>query len=761
MTAVPSVPAPGTLRQGPAIRTCPLCESTCGLVLTFKDGKVVDTRGDEEDVFSKGYLCPKGATLALHHSDPDLLRAPVIKRDGEFVEVSWDEAFAEVQRLFVPLMDRLGRDAVAVYQGNPVAHTMSLTLYPPVVVRALKTKMLFTSTTTDSRPRDISSALVFGERFNCPIPDVDRTDYMLMIGANPAVSNGSLATAPNWRGRLKALTERGGTFVVVDPRRTKTVEIASEYLAIRPGTDALMLLAMLHVLFDEELVDLGLAADFAVGLEDVRKLTEEFTPEAVAIQTGLDPARIRTIARDFATAQAACAYGRMGSTTGPRGTVTTWLIDLLNLLTGNIDKPGGAMFTNPAARWASNVRGGPRYGKPVELHRFRSRVRGAGETLGELPVNTLAEEIDTPGEGQIRGLVTIAGNPVVSAPDAARLDAAMEGLEAMVSVDCYINETTRHADVILPPPSALERPHYDFAMMQYATRNVANYSPALLPVPPNQMHEWEVLCRLAAVLQGDPVDTDPRTFDDQLAVRIVRSLIQDPGSPIHGADQEEILAELEPRFGPERLLDLMLRVGPYGDAFGRASGTLCLDELLQHPHGMDFGPLVPMLPDALRTPDGMIQLAPVLLVKEAETYAAELDSQPHPGLLLIGRRSLRSNNSWGHNLPILVAGGDRCTLLMSPDDALDRALTDGERVRVYNNTGEVFVTLEISPEMRGGVVSLPHGWGHGAEGLGQRVARQHPGVNSNLLTDPHYSDPLTGTAALNGIPVEVVSAPAS
>ncbi|HEY1973831.1 MAG TPA: molybdopterin-dependent oxidoreductase, partial [Pseudonocardia sp.] len=495
------------------IRTCPLCESTCGLELTFSGERLTDIRGDRLDVFSGGYLCPKGTTLGQLHSDPDRLRAPLVRQRGRFVEASWDEAFERVWQLFEPVLRDGGPEATAIYQGNPVAHTMSLTLYPSVVVRALRTTKIFTASTVDSRPRDLSSALVFGERFSCPIPDVDRTDFLLVLGANPAVSNGSLATAPNWPGRLKALTGRGGTLVVVDPRRTRTAELATEHLAVRPGGDAALLLGMLQVIFADRLVRLGRADGLVTRLDQVRELVAPFTPERVAGRTGLDPATVRRVARAFAGARTACAYGRMGTTTGPHGTVTTWLIDLLNILTGNLDSPGGAMFTRPAAKWASNARGGPRYGKPLRLHRYRSRVRGAGETLGELPVNCLAEEIDTPGEGQIRALVTVAGNPVVSAPDVARLDRALAGLDAMVAVDCFVNETTRHADVILPPPSVLERPHYDFAMMQYAVRNVANYSPAPLDPPPGQPHEWELLCRLAGALRGEP-DADPNAEDE-------------------------------------------------------------------------------------------------------------------------------------------------------------------------------------------------------------------------------------------------------
>ena len=744
-----------------AFRTCPLCEAGCGLEVTLRDGadgeEVVRIRGDRDDVFSHGYVCPKGSTLKQLHEDPDRLRRPLVRRDGVHVEVSWDEAFEEIERRLLPVLDRHGRDACAAYIGNPTAHNLAGLLYGKAVLRALGSTNVFSASTVDQRPKEISAALMFGGGLTIPVPDVDRTDFLLMLGANPFASNGSLATAPDWPGRLEALVERGGTLVVVDPRRTRTAEMASDWVAIRPGSDAYLLMALVQVLVADDLVDLGACADLVTGVVEVADLCAPFTPEAVAAATGLDPDRIRRLAHDLAAAPAACVYGRIGTTTAEFGTLTSWLVDVLNVLTGNLDRPGGAMFTRAAAG-ASNTRGTPRVGRAVQLHRRRSRVRGLPETMGELPVVALAEEIDTPGEGQVRALLTIAGNPVLSTPNAGRLDAALAGLECMVSVDIYLNETTRHADVILPVPSALQKSHYDVALLQLALRNVANYSEAILPLDPGQPSEWEVMARLALVLQGAGAGADPALVDDLMADALVRGAVADETSPVHGRDPDELLAALAPRRGPERLLDLMLRTGPYGDGFGARPDGLSLDLLVDHPHGIDLGALEPRLPDVLRTPDGMIDLAPEVLVADVARLQAGLDGRRDHRFVLIGRRHLRSNNSWMHNVRVLVKGKPRCTLQLHPDDAEELGLHPGDPAVVRSRVGEVVIPVEVTDAIRPGVVSIPHGWGHDRPGARLSVAREHAGVNSNLLADEELFDPVSGNAVLNGIPVDVAAA---
>jgi anaerobic selenocysteine-containing dehydrogenase len=759
--AAPTATEPATRT---AIRTCPLCEAGCGLEITLRPAEgggeeVVRIRGDQADVFSKGYICPKGSTLKQLHEDPDRVRRPLVKRDGSFVEVGWDEAFAEIEARLLPILERDGRDACAAYVGNPSAHNLGGLLYGRAVLRALGSTNVFSASTVDQRPKEISAALMFGGGLNVPVPDVDRTDLLLMLGANPYASNGSLATAPDWPGRLERLVERGGTLVVVDPRRSRTAEMASEWVPVRPGADAYLLAAMVQVIAEEGLVALGPIAALVTGLDECVAACRPFTPEVVADACGVPAADIRRLARALAAAPRACVYGRIGTTTAEFGTLTSWLVDVLNVLTGNLDRPGGAMFTRAAAG-ASNTRGTPRFGKGLRLGRRTSRVRGLPETMGELPVVALAEEIDTPGEGQVRALLTMAGNPVLSTPNGARLDAALAGLECMVSVDIYVNETTRHADVILPAPSALQKSHYDLALLQLALRNVANYSEPVLPLDDDQLDEWQVLCRLALVLQGMGSTADPALVDDLMIGSMVQGSVADETSPIHGRDPEEILDLLRPRVGPERLLDLLLRTGPYGEGFGADPDGLSLDALLANPHGVDLGALEPRLPDVLRTPDGMISLAPEVLVADMHRLEAGLDGRRDHPFVLIGRRHLRSNNSWMHNVQVLVKGKPRCTMHLHPDDAAALGLADGDPAVVRSRVGQVTVPVEVTDAIRPGVVSIPHGWGHGLEGSQLSVAQEHAGVNSNLLADETLFDPVSGNAVLNGIPVTVEAAPA-
>jgi anaerobic selenocysteine-containing dehydrogenase len=741
-----------------AYRTCPLCEAGCGLEIalhrTNGSERVGRIRGDRDDVFSHGFICPKGSTLRQLHEDPDWLRGPLVKRDGRFEPASWDEAFAEVERRLLPIVEQRGRDAVGIYLGNPNAHSLAALIFLRPLIRALGTTNVFSASTVDQRPKEVSVGLMFGGVLTVPVPDIDRTDFLLMLGANPYASNGSLATAPDWPGRIEALLERGGRLVVVDPRRTQTAEVASQHLAIRPGTDPLLLMALVNVLAADGLIGLDSLEPHVTGVDQVVGLAKPFTPEAVAQATGLDPEEIRGLAHELADAPSACVYGRIGTTTAEFGTLTSWLVDVLNVLTGNLDRPGGAMFATAAAG-AANTRGTPRYGRGIKLHRRRSRVRGLGETMGELPAACLAEEIDTPGEGQIRAMVVVGGNPVLSTPNAGRLDAALPGLEFMVAVDPYVNETTRHADVILPVPTALQRPHYDLALLQLAVRNVANYSPAVLPLDEGQPDEWHVLARLALVVQGFGADADPALVDDLVLRTLVEGAVADETSPVAGREVDDIIALLGERTGPARILDFMLRTGPYGDGF--KSDGLNLDVLLDHPHGVDLGPLEPRLPDVLRTPSGMVELAPEPLTADVDRLLATM-ARPVGGMRLIGRRDLRSNNSWMHNVEVLVKGRPRCTLHIHPDDASRLGLVDGEPASVRSRAGTVTIPAEVTDAIRPGVVSIPHGWGHDMPGVELSVARRYAGVNSNLLSDEDLIDPVSGNAVLNGIPVEVAQA---
>ena len=713
-----------------AIVTCPLCEATCGLSVTLDGSSITSVRGDDQDVFSKGFICPKGASLKALHEDPDRLRQPLVKRDGVFEAVSWDEAFAEIARRLPPLRAEHGKQAVAVYIGNPGAHNLATLLYGRLLYKALGTRNIFTAGSVDQIPKHFSSGYLFGDPLTIPIPDVDRTDYLLMLGANPLVSNGSLMTAPDMRGRLKAIRSRGGRVVVVDPRRTATADAADDHLAIRPGTDALLLAAMVQVLFDEDLVRLRHLADLVSAVDEVRDLVTPFTPEAVAPAVGIAADEIRRVTRELATADRAAVYGRIGTTTQSFGTLASWLVDVLNVLTGNLDREGGAMFPlAPAGQ--TNVQSGRRRGF---MHgRWRSRVRDLPEVMGELPVATLADEITTPGDDQVRVLFTVGGNPCLSTPNSARLDAAFEQLDFMVSMDVYLNETTRHADVILPGPLPLERSHFDVLFYQLSVRNVANWTPPALDCDLPQ--EWQTMLRLVGIVNGQGPDADIAALDDAVAHAQARRAGLDP-------------ALAGERTGPARLVDLMLRAGPY---------DLTLADLEAAQHGIDLGALQPRLPGVLATASGLIELAPPAITADLPRLLAELDRDAGQ-LVLIGRRQLSSNNSWMHNLAPLVRGSNRCTAQMHPDDARRLGLVDGQAAVVRSRTGQVSLAVEITDSIRPGVVSIPHGWGHGMPGTRGSVSEAHAGVNSNLLADELLVDEPSGTAVLNGIPIEVCAA---
>lgn len=735
-----------------AIRTCPLCEATCGLKLTLDGDRVTRVEGDPDDVFSRGYLCPKGAAFGQLEQDPDRLDAPLVKGDdGVHREVSWPEAFAEVERRLGELLGTHGNDAVGVYLGNPNVHNLSGALYVKPMLKALRTRALFSASTVDQMPKHVSSGLLFGDPLAIPVPDLDRTDWMLMLGANPRMSNGSLMTAPDLPSRLSALVARG-RLVVVDPRRSRTADKASEHVPIRPGTDAFLLLAMIHTLFEEDLVRLGRLGPHLDGVDAVRDAVARFTPEAVADATRVPAGTTRRLARELAAAERGVVYGRIGTTTVRYGTVTSWAVDVLNALTGHLDEPGGAMFTRPAHVPDRSGR------RPFRTGRWHSRVGGHPEVLSELPAAAMSEEITTPGEGQLRCLVTIAGNPVLSTPNGARLGAALAQLDLMISIDPYLNETTRHADIVLPPPGALQRGHYDVSFTGLAIRNVANYSPPVLPLPDDRPDEWEILLRLAGVALGQPADLDLAAADAFVARQLVESLVAQPGSRVHGAEPDELMAALAHRRGPERLLDLLLRAGPYGDGFDDDSDGLSLATLEANPHGLDLGPLEPRVPDVVITPSGAVELAPPQVIADLDRVADGLAELVADGLVLVGRRHLRTNNSWMHNVPMLAKGVDLCTLQVHADDAARLGLSDGGSARVGSRVGEVVAPVEVTEDILPGVVSLPHGFGHDADGIRLQVAEARPGVNSNLLTDESDLDPLSGTAVLNGIPVTVAPA---
>jgi anaerobic selenocysteine-containing dehydrogenase len=723
--------------------TCPLCEATCGLEITMDGDRVQRIRGDRDDVFSKGFICPKGSTLKQLQEDPDRLRAPLVKRDGVHVEVTWPEAFAAVAEGLGRVWADGDRDAVALYLGNPSVHSIAGTVMARPLVQAFATHNLYSASTVDQMPKHVSSGLLFGNPGAIPVPDLDRTDYLLMLGANPHESNGSLCTAPDFPGRMAAIRERGGRIVVVDPRRTRTAEAADEHLAIRPGTDALWLAALAHVVLADGLAssdDLGGLVDVAV-FDELRVALAAFTPEAVAAACRIDPATTRRIAHELAAAPTAAVYGRIGTHTVRFGTLASWLVDVLNLLTGNLDRPGGAMFPRP-------VNGAPDTGRPPGGRGFRtgrwtSRVGGHPEVRGEMPTAALADEILEPGPGQVRALVVSAGNPVRSNQDSARLERALGSLAFMVSIDIYLNETSRFADVILPPPAPLERPHFDLPFYGLSVRNVANWSPAVLDH--EGPDEFEILARLVLLAHGQPADAEPEIVYDLMLAELAATACKLEGGPFFGADPSDVLTPAAGRPMAERVVDVLCRTGAYG---------LGIDDLEAHPHGIDLGPLEPNLARVLRTTTGRVDVLPDAVAADLPRLAAAIDDADD-GLLLVGRRDLRSNNSWMHNVEVLVKGRPRCTLQVHPTDAARLGLVDAADARVTSRTGSVVAPVEVTDVVSPGVVSLPHGWGHDADGTRLAVAARHSGVNTNVLTDASVVDPLSGNGQLNAIPVDV------
>jgi anaerobic selenocysteine-containing dehydrogenase len=691
--------------------SCNLCEAICGVLVTVEDGHVTDIRGDEADPLSRGHICPKAVALRDLQEDPDRLTTPVRRTSDGWEELGWDEAYELVAARLTGIQKEHGKDSVGVYLGNPNVHSLGAMTHMPTAVRQLRTRNRFSATSVDQLPHMLASHLLYGHQLMVPVADIDRTSYLLMLGANPLASNGSMMTAPGFGRRLKELQKRGGRVVVIDPRRSETAAVADEHHFVRPGTDAAFLLALIHqVIADGH----ARPAQYVDGLEAVTEATREWTPERAAPVTGIDADTIRRIAREFAGADKAACYGRVGVSTQQFGAVCQWAVQVLNIITGNLDRPGGTMIPRPAVDTLRGIGRG-------HIGVWKSRVRGLPEFGGELPASVMAEEILTPGDGQIRAMVTIAGNPVLSTPNGRKLDEALDTLDFMVCVDPYINETTRHADVILPPTPPLERDHYDLAFHQLAVRNTARWNDAVLPRPPEARHDWEIFRGLGLAL----LRRTPRS-------------------------RHKVIASARLRLSPKRVVDLGLRIGPY---------RLSVGKLRKSPGGIDLGPLQPALPGALRNKSKRIDLAQRMILDDLPRLSAFLLAGSN-GLVLIGRRHLRSNNSWMHNSARLVKGKPRHQLLMNPDDLHSRDLVDGQLVRVSSAAGSVDVEVAASNDMMPGVVSLPHGFGHGRPGARLTIANQVAGASANDVTDADLTDTIAGTAALNGVPVKVTAAAA-
>jgi len=709
--------------------TCSLCEATCGLRFEVEDNRILSVRPDDDDVFSQGYVCPKGIAIADIHADADRLRRPVRRNAaGEFEEISWEAAFELVASRLQDIQTRHGRDAVGFYWGNPTGNNHGALLMLSSFTKALGTRNRYSSGSQDANPRIVASYELYGASISIPIPDIDRTDYFFCLGGNPIVSNGSVMTAPDMRRRLRAVRERGGKVIVVDPRRTETAKEADEHVAIRPGGDAALLLAMVRVLAERGRIDRQFLEQATSGWAEIEPRLAAFTPERVAAFTGVAAETIERLALEFAAARSAVCYSRVGVCVGAHATLATFATDLLNIVTGRLGREGGPMFTTPAFDIGRIARMSGLDGRD----RWRSRIRGLPETLGDLPSAVLADEIETPGEGQIRAMVTFAGNPVLSAPNGRRIGAALDSLEFMVSIDIYINETTRHADVILPPCWNLAEDHIDLLFNAVAVRNIARWSPPVVERGEDELADWEILLALTERLGGGPTGE---------------------------AWLDRLLGWLRPlgvRWTPTGFLDLLLRVGPYGDRFLPWSDGLNLAKLKTAPHGIDLGPLRPGMASRLFHADKRIHLGNACMLEALGALERDLAATVRTdGLVLIGRRELRSNNSWMHNVPALVTGRERCVLYVHPDDAARYRVSDGEMAVLESRVHRGEVRVSVTDEMRPGVVSLPHGYGHATSARWQKVAGSHAGVSVNDWVDDAVVEPIIGQSILNGVPVRL------
>ena len=710
-------------------RNCALCEAGCGLRYEVEGHNIRSVRPDPEDVYSAGYVCPKGIANAELHADPDRLRTPMRRTvSGDFEAIGWEEAFDLAAGGLARVRERAGADAVAVYFGNPIIHDAGALFAKSGITRAIGTKNSYSAGSQDTSPRFATSHLLYGSSFAIPIPDLARTDYLLCLGANPLVSNGSFLTAPDMRGRLRALRDRGGRLVVVDPRRSETARVADEHIAVLPGGDAALLLGMLRVLIAEERIDRQAVAALSRGFDAVEGAVLRLDPKALALQSGVGEAEIERLARDFAQADHAVVYMRIGTSNSRHGTLATYAGDLLNLVVGGLGALGGAVFARPAID-INRLMALP---DMDGYARFHSRVRGLPETLGDLPAACMAEEMETAGPGQIRALLTYAGNPALSVPNGRRLSRALAELDFMVSLDLYINETTRHADLILPPAGPHAEEHCDLLLSNFLLRNVVKLSAPVVPKAEGEWHDWEILRELAVRLGGGLLGVPPV----DLLLNGARRL---------GLD-----------ITPHHLLEGMLRTGNSGDRFWPFGSGLNFKKLRAHPHGVDLGDVQPGVADRISHRDGKMHLDADPLLGAITAFEGQLGTRPEPGeLLLVGRREVRTGNSWLHNLPSLVSGKERCVLFVHPDDAKAAGLRDGDEAWMTSEVHSGPIPIQLHDDIRPGVVCLPHGWGHAEVLPWQGTAGSHAGTSMNDWTNDAEVEAVVGQSILTGIPVRL------
>ena len=703
-------------------RTCHLCEAMCGLEIEVENNQVLSIKGHKEDIYSKGHICPKGVALKELHEDPNRLKKPVQRTENGWREISWTAAFDIVEKELKKIRKKDGNDAIATYTGNPTVHNTgtALTLYD--TVNAINTKNRYASHSLDSVPVFLVNQMMFGHAMLAPVPDIENLDYFLIIGANPLASNGSFMSTPDIKGKIKRIKEKGGKVVVIDPRKTETAKKASEHYFIKPEMDVLLLLGIINEIFKRDIRRDDPCISYSKGLEDLKQLAQDYPIEIISPLTAISENNILQIVEDLIQSKSPVVYGRLGVNTQRFGTLCQWLITSINVLLGQLDKKGGLLFTLPAIDYVTLM------AHESKMFRYKSRLKEYGEIVGEYPTATMAEEMLTPGKGQIKALLSIAGNPARSAPNSTQVEEALQGLDFMVAVDMYINETTQYANIILPPAVGLETMHYSFVLHMVATQNTTKFSPPPLSIDAEQRYDWQIMTELQR-----------RLFD---------------GNPI-----KSIQNYITSKISPKRKLDLALKTGPYGIWGGRRfkKDGLSLAKLEKIKEGVLLEELKPQLPKRLFTSDKKVNLAPDLFVKELENVKTLLSQNKHTDypFTLIGRRHLRSNNSWMHNLPILQGGSRKCTAMIHPTDAAKLSLSNDQEVEVYSKLGSISIAVEITEDVIPGTISIPHGWGHAGKNIQLDVAQKDQGVNVNKLMDHERLDPLSYNMAFNGHPVGI------
>jgi anaerobic selenocysteine-containing dehydrogenase len=765
-------------------RACNICDAMCGVEITYQDKKILSIKGDKKDPVSKGFICPKATALQDLHEDPDRLRQPMLKTENGWQTIEWERAFDIAAEKLTDIRFAFGKDSVAMYVGNPTAHNHGNVLFLKGLTDAINTNNRYSATSVDQLPHMLAAMKLFGNSTLFPIPDVERSRYLIIIGGNPVASGGSFMCGPDIKRKLSNIKRRKhGKVVCIDPRFTETAQIASEHYFITPGKDALLFLAMINVIFSEGLENTGHIPTENINV--LKGISLPFLPEKVAEEVGIEAETIEQLAKDLATRENAALYARLGTCIQEYGSLCSWLAYVLNIITNNLDVEGGMMFPKPAI---DLVGLGALSGEVNSFDRRRSRVRNMPSMAGEFPASTLADEMLEEGEGQIKALVTCAGNPVLSVPNGKKMEEGLQKLEFMLSFDMYINETTQHADLIIPPTSVLEHSHYDLVLQIVAFRHSAKYSPALFEKPEGSYHEWqsylEVTSRINKRIQlgrGQQLKIElNRRYLNQLGdegilnfmlktgpygrkpvvVDSLNRMLSSKKLPVVNSIWKGFASLFEKGLRSNSTINSYLETTPYGKHAFPIFGGLNLKKVKQQIHGIDIGPMVPMMPERLNTKSKSVDLNPEYLSKEINRLSAQLEQGTKSqslDLLLIGRRHIRSNNSWLHNSHRLVKGKSRCTLMMHSKDATSRKLTDGEVVNVRSRVGEVSLPLEISDDIKLGVVSIPHGWGHHREGNQLSVASKHAGVSVNDLTDDAMFEPLTGQAICNGVPVQVIA----